>query len=137
MPQIAAAVDNVAPPHRETATLDRVGRRREPLTGELRALSDRLRAVAAGQGWVINAKQARSVGADDSSIRRLCHSGEWARIRRGVYADVLFRPREASGHLRRCAAVLAGLQADAVVSHLSAVRLLGLPCRPPWTRACR
>jgi hypothetical protein len=85
--------------------------------------------VTTGQGGVINARQARELGADDSAIRRLCRSGEWTRIRRGVYADTLSAPQN-SGHLRRCAAVLAGLDGDAVVSHLSAARLLGLPLPP-------
>ena len=130
---MAAPVDNFSRPRHEPATLDGMGRRREPLTGALRALSDRMHALAATRGGVVNAKQAHALGADDSAIRRLCRSGEWSRIRRGVYADARFEPRERSGHLRRCAAVLAGLHEDAVVSHLSAARLLG--ARPVVERA--
>jgi hypothetical protein len=89
-----------------------------------------MRVLAAGQGGVINAEQARSLGADDASIRRLCSSGEWPRIRRGVYSDALGGPENGAGHLRRCAAVLAGLRGEAVVSHLSAARVLGLPLPP-------
>ena len=108
-----------------------MGRRREPLQGELRALSDRMRVAAAGRAGVISAAEARALGADSSAIRRLCSSGEWFRIRRGVYGDALFRSDDRSGHLQRCAAVLAGLRAgDAVVSHLSGARLLRLPLPP-------
>jgi Transcriptional regulator, AbiEi antitoxin len=135
MPQSAAPVDNEAWLLRESATLGRVGRHREPLTGELRVLSDRLHALAATQGGVVSAAQAHVLGADDAHIRRLRNSGEWRGIRRGVYADALIPPREDSGHLRRCAAVLAGLQGDAVVSHVSAARLLGLPL-PPRVDPC-
>jgi hypothetical protein len=108
-----------------------MGRRREPLPPELRALSDPMRVAAAARGGVIAAAGARALGADSSAVRRLCGSGEWFRIRRGVYGDACFRSDDRSGHHRRCAAVLAGLRSgDAVVSHLSAARLLGLPLPP-------
>lgn len=94
-----------------------------------------MRVVAGARGGVIAAAEARALGADSSAIRRLCGSGEWFRIRRGVYGDALFRSDDRSGHLGRCAAVLAGLRrGDAVVSHLSGARLLGLPL-PPLTDA--
>jgi len=61
-----------------------VGRRPEPLPAALRALSDRMRVASACRGGVIDAVAARSLGADSSAIRRLCGSGEWHRVRRGV-----------------------------------------------------
>lgn len=50
-----------------------------------------MRVVAAARGGVVSAAAARAVGADSSAVRRLCGSGEWFRIRRGVYGDALFR----------------------------------------------
>ncbi|MHA6617155.1 type IV toxin-antitoxin system AbiEi family antitoxin domain-containing protein [Pseudonocardia sp. DLS-67] len=88
-----------------------------------------MRRVAQQQGGVITAGQCHVLGATDSDIRRLLGSGEWRRVRRGVYADS--RRPSADGHLRQCAAVLTGLTAGTgVVSHLSAARLLGLPLPP-------
>jgi hypothetical protein len=90
-----------------------------------------MRLVARGQGGVITAAQCRRLGADDSHIRRLLGSGEWRRIRRGVYADAQARRSDTSGHLRQCAAVLAALSTGAgAVSHASAARLLKLPLPP-------
>jgi hypothetical protein len=88
-----------------------------------------MRRVARRQGTVITARQCHELGATDSDIRRLLGSGEWRRERRGVYAES--QPPGSEGHLRRCAAVLAGLTVGTgVVSHLSAARLLGLPLPP-------
>ncbi len=90
-----------------------------------------MRVAAAEQGGAITAAECHELGADSSDIRRLCNSGEWRRIRRGVYVDALSARGEPSGHLRRCASVLAGLRSgSAVVSHLSGARLLGLPLPP-------
>lgn len=87
--------------------------------------------IARDQGGVVTAAQCAALGADASAIRRLLTSGDWHRIRRGIYGDARFRGRDTTGHLRRCAAILAGLRSgDAVVSHLSAARLLGLPLPP-------
>ncbi|MDN5751026.1 MAG: hypothetical protein L0H64_21375 [Pseudonocardia sp.] len=58
-------------------------------------------------------------------------SGEWRRARRGVYRDARFEDTCAdAAHHARCAALLASLRAPAVVSHTSAIRLLGLPSPP-------
>lgn len=107
-------------------------------------------SLAATQGGVVTAAQCRSMAVDDATVRRLLAAGLWTRARRGVYADVAFSPRIAEPpdpagrvvadpqHHARCAALLACLARPAVVSHLSAVRLLGLP-RPPGPlepRAC-
>jgi hypothetical protein len=90
-----------------------------------------MRLVARGQGGVIAATQCRELGADDTSIRRLLGSGEWRRIRRGVYADTRAGRSDVSAHLRQCAAVLAALSTGSgVVSHASAARLLKLPLPP-------
>jgi hypothetical protein len=102
--------------------------------------------LAAPQGGVITAAQCRALGVDDATVRRLLVAGLWARARRGIYRDVVFRPQLSKparpgptpagrviadpAHHAECAALLACLARPAVVSHLSAVRLLGLPLPP-------
>ena len=102
--------------------------------------------LAAVHGGVITAAQCRTLGVDDASVRRLLSAGLWTRARRGIYAEVAFTPRipEPAGpgpsfadrvvadpaHHAQCAALLACLARPAVVSHLSAARLLGLPLPP-------
>ena len=110
--------------------------------------------LAAAQGGVITAAQCRAVGVDDVAVRRLLAVGLWVRARRGVYRDVAFVPQLLEStcpepllggrvvadraHHDQCAALLACLARPAVVSHLSAVRLLGLPLPPGGLdpRAC-
>ena len=85
--------------------------------------------IAHQQGGVITARQCHELGATDSDLRRLLGSGEWRRVRRGVYTGS--RRPGPDAHQRRCAAVLAGLTAGTgVVSHVSPARLLGLPMPP-------
>lgn len=108
-----------------------MGRRRAPLSAELRELSARMSVVAAGSGGVVTAAECRELGADRAAIRLLLGTGLWGRTRRGVYIDRGFAPRVPDvAHHARCAALLAALGASAVVSHVSAVRLLGLPLPP-------
>lgn len=110
-----------------------MGRRRRPLPPEPLALSAALRALAAGQGGVLTAAQCRAAGADKPAMRRLLNAGAWRCARRGVYADPTFALPGAvdAEHHHRCAALLAALAGgSAVVSHLSAARLLGLPLPP-------
>jgi hypothetical protein len=109
-----------------------MGRRRAPLSASLVLLDSELRVLAAGHGGVVTAAQVHALGGDDSAIRTLLGSGGWWRARRGVYLDRR-RSVDTAGdtaHHGRCAALLASLRAPAVVSHLSAVRLLGLPLPP-------
>lgn len=103
-----------------------------PLPPELAQLSARMRALARGQGGVLTAVECRVVGADKRSVRRLLDAGEWLTARRGTYRDPRFHPplpAVAEFH-RRCAALLAALSGPAVISHLSAARLLRLPLPP-------
>jgi Transcriptional regulator, AbiEi antitoxin len=105
-------------------------------------------ATAATQGGVVTAAQCRAVGVDDRAVRELLAAGLWTRARRGIYADAAFvpwAPKPTAGralldasHHAECAALLACLARPAVVSHLSAVRLLGLPLPPgrPDSLAC-
>lgn len=86
---------------------------------------------AAGQGGVVTAAQCRRLGVDDAAVRRLISAGLWTRARHGVYADATFAPEgDDADHHALCAALLMSLARPAVVSHLSAARLLGLPLPP-------
>ncbi len=116
-----------------------MGRRPEPLPPRLRLLDERLQMRAATRGGVVTAQDVHDIGGDAGAIRRLLGSGGWCRARRGVYRDTraVGVLREAAHHAR-CAALLASLRGAAVVSHTSALRLLGLPLPPDGggVRAC-
>jgi hypothetical protein len=92
--------------------------------------------LAETEAGVITAAQCRSLGVDSGELRALLRSPRWTRLRRGVYADLTAVPGLeliAVNHHRQCAALLAALDrsaGNAVISHLSAVRLLGLPIPP-------
>jgi hypothetical protein len=109
-----------------------MGRRPLPPGPDLLRLNTQMRELAAKQGGVISAAQCRLLGVDDSAIRRLLASGFWRRARHRIYADTGFAVQEAAdqAHHSRAAALLACLATPAVVSHLSAARLLGLPLPP-------
>lgn len=92
-----------------------------------------LLAAAERRRGVFTAAEARSAGYDHAEVRRLCRSGRWERLRRGVYiaADDLARV-EGSGrrHEIEAVAVLAALdRPSAALSHATACRLWGLPVR--------
>lgn len=107
-----------------------MGRRRVPLSAELLELSQRMRGVAARGGGVVTAVQCHHLGADDQAIRSLMRSGTWKRERRGVYAETAEQDSIEAAHHRQCAALLASLSGDTVISHQSAARLLALPLPP-------
>ncbi len=78
---------------------------------------------------------ARRAGYGPDEIQRLCASGRWRRLRRGIYTTpaVVDRAVEQGGrsHLD-CLAVLVDLaRPAAAVSHGTAVHLHGLPTRTP------
>lgn len=92
-----------------------------------------LRAAADRQLGLFTAVDARRAGYEHGEIRHLLSAGTWTRVRRGVYglSDEVASAR-ASGrrHAIDCTAVLLDLgRPEAVVSHSSALRLLGLPAR--------
>jgi hypothetical protein len=109
-----------------------MGRRPLPPDPHLLALNTQMRELAAPQGGVISAAQCRLLGVDDSAIRRLITCGWWKRARHRIYADTGFTTQEAAdpAHHARAAALLVCLATPAVVSHVSAARLLGLPLPP-------
>ena len=114
-----------------------MGRHPAPLTPELKLLHARMRALAQRQGGVA---QCRELGVDKAAMLRLVGGGLWTVLRRGTDGDPQFagcRPA-IRPYLQRCAALLAALDGNAVVSHHSAARLLGLPLPPgrPAHRIC-
>jgi putative AbiEi antitoxin of type IV toxin-antitoxin system len=70
-----------------------------------------------------------AAGYSDDELRRMCRSGEIARVRPGAYvrgSDERLRKREAR-HALAARAAAAQLPDGAVISHTSAAVLLGLP----------
>ncbi|MBJ7450754.1 MAG: type IV toxin-antitoxin system AbiEi family antitoxin domain-containing protein, partial [Blastococcus sp.] len=94
-----------------------------------------LRAAADRQGGVFSAVDARRAGYGPAEIQRLCASGRWRRLRRGIYTTpaVADGAAEQGRHLElACLAVQLDLdRPTAAISHATAVRLLGLPTRAP------
>lgn len=109
-----------------------MARHRQPLTPALLSLQQRMRELAGPQGGVMSAAQFRRLGGDRTALRHLVDAGQWHPVRRGVYGDRTFRlpARVDARHHRACAGLLAGLAGPAVVSHISAAQLLGLPLPP-------
>ncbi|SDE40277.1 Transcriptional regulator, AbiEi antitoxin, Type IV TA system [Blastococcus fimeti] len=94
-----------------------------------------LRAAAERQSGIVTASDARRAGYGSDEVQRLCASGRWVRLRRGIYTTptVLAQAQEEGRrHELDCLAVLIDLdRPDATVSHGSAVHLHGLPARIP------
>jgi hypothetical protein len=100
-----------------------------------------LRARADRQLGIFTAADARRAGYLHPEIRTLLASGEWRRLRQGVYvtSDDL-AAAEATGRLHRleCLAVLLGLgRPTSAISSVSAARLWGLPVRRDLPRTVR
>ena len=82
---------------------------------------------AARQRGLVTAAQARAAGLSSEDVRLLLTSGEWARVRRGVYAVGLEGMSEfAAAQRRRDDALCLNLEIDHVRSHTSAALVLGL-----------
>ena len=92
-----------------------------------------LRAAADRQLGLATAPDARRAGYEHAEIRRLCSSGRWIGLRRGVYAPAdVVAAAQGNGRLYRleCLAVLLELsRPTAALSHGSAARLWGVPVR--------
>jgi hypothetical protein len=92
-----------------------------------------LRSAADRQAGLFTAVDARRAGYEHAEIRRLCSTGQWRRLRRGVYttADILARAEQGGRlHQIECLAVLLAFdRATAAISHGSAARLWGFPRR--------
>jgi hypothetical protein len=92
-----------------------------------------LGVAADRQLGVFTAEDAHRAGYDWPEIRRLCMSGRWVRLQRGVYATrEEFEAAEARGgrHRLDCVAMLLRLgRPSAALSHATAARLWGMPMR--------
>ena len=95
---------------------------------DARAVNERLRVVAAGQGGVFSRSQAMKAGYTLEQVRRRLADGRWERVRRGYYAEGVdisgMAPWErlVFWHRRRVhAAMHAMRRGTAVVSHHSAL----------------
>ncbi|MDK3255512.1 type IV toxin-antitoxin system AbiEi family antitoxin domain-containing protein [Blastococcus capsensis] len=100
-----------------------------------------LKAAAERRLGLFTASDARHAGYGHPEIRHLLSSGQWQRVRRGVYitADDLGRADERGRrHQLECLAVLLALdRPTAVLSHATAARLWGFPrarSTPPTVR---
>jgi predicted transcriptional regulator of viral defense system len=88
-----------------------------------------LRAVADAQGGVVTRNQARQAGYAPDEIDLLVRRGEWMSVRRGAYAerDRVEAMSDEQRHLALLHAIARSLREPAVVSHVSAALLHGLP----------
>jgi Transcriptional regulator, AbiEi antitoxin len=102
-------------------------------TSQTAGMHPLLRAAAERQLGLFTAADARRAGYEQPEIQRLCASGTWRRIRRGVYitAEGLTTAEEKGRrHQVDCLAVLLELsRPTAVISHESAARIWGFPVR--------
>jgi predicted transcriptional regulator of viral defense system len=100
-----------------------------------------LRARAEAQFGLFTAVDARRAGYGHPEVQRLCRSGTWRRLRRGVYvaaSDLAAAEEQGRLHHIECLAVVLALgRPTAVVSSVSAARLWGLPVRRDLARTVR
>lgn len=98
-------------------------------------MNPRLRALAAQQDGVFTRRQAVASGCSERQIKtRTGARGDWAVVRRGVYAERSLWESWGDDdryRLRVRAAVLCAAR-PATVTHSSAAAFLGLPMRPHW-----
>ena len=98
---------------------------------ETLAVHPLLRAAAERRLGVFTAADVRRAAYDHSEVRRLCSSGRWVRLRRGVYIaaeDLPATDDARARHAVECMAVLLHLgRPHTVVSHATAAALRGWP----------
>lgn len=91
-----------------------------------------LEVLAADQGGVIDAAQAKDCGYTHEEMQRLRAEGSWSALRRGIYRPGPLPADLRSEHLHRAAAALLAVNSpDAVVAHVSAGLLYGLDWLSP------
>jgi predicted transcriptional regulator of viral defense system len=107
--------------------------RAPPARPETSGMHPLLRACAERQLGLFTAVDARRAGYQHPEIRHLCSSGAWVRLRRGIYVtaeELAAIDQRGRRHRIDCLAVLLDLgRPTAVISHVSAARLWGLPVR--------
>jgi hypothetical protein len=91
-----------------------------------------LAARAAAQGGPFSTQQARSAGFEAREIYRRLKSGQWTRLRRGIYIETFLIPDDEIGrHLLRLRAVVLSLGPQAAASHVTGATLLQLALLDP------
>lgn len=91
-----------------------------------------LAARAVAQGGPFSTQQARSAGFEAREIYRQLNSGQWTRLRRGVYVETFLIPDDETGrHLLQLRAVLLSLGQQAAASHVTGATLLQLALLDP------
>ncbi|MFW6090958.1 MAG: type IV toxin-antitoxin system AbiEi family antitoxin domain-containing protein [Actinomycetota bacterium] len=92
-------------------------------------MNTHLRSIAAEQGGVVTRTQALQAGYAAADIDDLVRRKAWVSLRRGTYMerDVHDALTDETRHLARVHAVVRSLREPAVVSHVSAAVLHGLP----------
>ena len=96
------------------------------------SLPPKLTALAAAQGGPFTTAQALAAGYDDREIHRFTRSGEWVRLRRGVYAEAWLVPTDpTSRHVLQLRAVLLALQHAPAASHVTSAALHGIALLDP------
>lgn len=85
-----------------------------------------LAALAAKQAGAFSARQAEAHGFDEASRRRRIEAGRWVRLHRGVFAVA----GSVDDPLRMLWAAWLAVGPRAVISHLAALWLWGIPPRP-------
>ncbi|HET9188420.1 MAG TPA: type IV toxin-antitoxin system AbiEi family antitoxin domain-containing protein [Acidothermaceae bacterium] len=87
-------------------------------------LAPKLFAVAATQGGAFKAEQALAAGYARNEIARLQRSGEWVRLRRGVYVERAALPGDNVGrHVLTLRGALLTVGGQAAASHLTSAVL--------------
>jgi len=95
----------------------------------LRAVEGQLARIAAQQHGFVHRWQALECGYRDTEITRLLREKEWIRIRRGVYAmrSHVESLDDAGRHVLTVRAVVSSLGGLTVVTHFSALAVMGVP----------
>ncbi|HEX7107593.1 MAG TPA: type IV toxin-antitoxin system AbiEi family antitoxin domain-containing protein [Acidothermaceae bacterium] len=117
-----------------------LGRAVDDISGDIAAtarmldvqLAPKLVAVAARQGGVFKAEQALATGYTRNEIARLQRSGEWVRLRRGVYVERSALPDDDVGrHLLALRGALLALGGCVAASHVTGAVLHGVAMLDP------
>jgi hypothetical protein len=100
-----------------------------------------LHSRAEAQLGLFTAADALTAGYGHPEVQRLCRSGTWRRLRRGVYvtaSDLAAAEEAGRRHRLECLAVVLALgRPTTAVSSVSAARLWGLPVRRDLARTVR
>lgn len=90
-------------------------------------MANSIQSVAAAYGGVVTVAQAQECGFTPEEIRRLCDTGAWQRLRRGIYLPGPEESEPKRRHLLEAAAALLAVDSRAaVLAHTTAALLWDL-----------